>query len=175
MDNTAYLSLGSNIDPDINLAAAVRLLAEQTRLKAVSSVWETLPLGPADQPNYLNAAALVETALSAAQLKAQVLQAIEQKLGRVRQADKYGPRPIDLDIIFFNRDSLQLGQRRVPDPEVLERPFVAIPLAEIAPGYIHPETGQSLAEIAEGFRAALATMKPRPEVSQALARWVSQV
>jgi 2-amino-4-hydroxy-6-hydroxymethyldihydropteridine diphosphokinase len=174
MDNRAYLSLGSNIEPEVNLAAAVKLLAEQTRLKAVSSVWETLPLGPAGQPNYLNAAALVETALSAAALKEQVLKAIEQKLGRVRQGDKFGPRPIDLDIIFFNRDSLELGQRRIPDPEVLERAFVAIPLAEIDPGYIHPETGQSLADIAEGFKAALATMKPRPDLSQALTQWVSQ-
>lgn len=168
MDNTAYLSLGSNIEPETNLVAAVAMLAGLTRLRAVSSVWETLPLGLASQPNFLNAAAIIETELVAEALKAQVLSPIEQKLGRVRQADKNAPRPIDIDIMLFNRQFLKLGNRYIPDPEILERSFVAIPLAEIAPDYVHPETGQSLVEIAATFDSAAAGMILRPEVSARL-------
>lgn len=166
--NTAYLSLGSNIEPEANLRAAVELLAIQTTLIAVSSVWETRPLGLTDQPNFLNAAAIVETSLTAEQLKQQVLALIEQRLGRVRQADKNAPRPIDLDIVLFNREILALGQRHIPDPEIVERSFVAIPLAEIAPTYEHPELGQTLAEIAGNFEVKGEEMFLRPDVSENL-------
>ncbi len=167
MPNVAYLSLGSNIEPEANLPAALRLLAQLTRLVAVSSVWETAPLGWAGQANFLNAAAAVETELTALALRQTVLEPIERRLGRVRQANKNGPRPIDLDIMLFNEDILELGQRHIPDPEIVERAFVAIPLAEIAPHYRHPELGQTLAEIAGRFETS--GMQPRPEVSRALA------
>jgi len=162
--NIAYLSLGSNIEPVKNLHAALELLAAKTRLVAVSSVWETAPVGLTEQPNFLNTAAIVETDLTAEQLKQNVLAAIEQQLGRVRQADKNAPRPIDLDIILFNREIFQLGQRHIPDPEIAERAFVAIPLAEIAPDYVHPELGQTLAEIAQGFELDKTRMHLRPHV-----------
>jgi 2-amino-4-hydroxy-6-hydroxymethyldihydropteridine diphosphokinase len=168
MSNIAYLSLGSNIEPETNLVTAVAMLAGLTRLRAVSSVWETLPLGLADQPNFLNAAAIVETELAAGTLKAQVLSPIEQKLGRVRQTDKNAPRPMDIDIMLFNRQRLQVGNRYIPDPEILERPFVAIPLAEIAPDYVHPETGQTLAEIAATFDSTAAGMTLHPGLSERL-------
>lgn len=98
MPNTAYLSLGSNIEPEANLPAAVRLLAQMTRLTVVSRVWETTPVGLSGQANFLNAAVVVETDLPALALKHEVLEVIERQLGRVRQADKNAPRPIDLDI-----------------------------------------------------------------------------
>jgi 2-amino-4-hydroxy-6-hydroxymethyldihydropteridine diphosphokinase len=168
MPNTAYLSLGSNIKPEENLRAAVRILAALTRLIAVSSVWETKPLGLRDQPNFLNAAAIVETDLAPEELKRQVLDRIEQSLGRVRQADKNAPRPIDIDLMLFNRQIFQLGHRRIPDPEIMERPFVAIPLAEIAPDYQHPLTGQTLSQIAGGFEEKNDEMHLRQDVSQIL-------
>ena len=80
-----------------------------------------------------------------------LLHQIENDLGRVRNSDKYGPRPIDIDIMFFNQQIFEMDNHHIPDPEVLERPFVAIPLAEIAPDYEHPETGQTLRDIAQGF------------------------
>jgi 2-amino-4-hydroxy-6-hydroxymethyldihydropteridine diphosphokinase len=168
MANLVYLSLGSNIEPAENLRAAIEQLAAQTKLIAVSSVWETKPVGLAKQPNFLNAAAIVETSLTAEQFKQEVIGPIEQGLGRVRQADKNAPRPIDIDIMLFNRQILQLGQRHIPSPEIIERPFVAIPLAEIAPDYQHPEVGQTLAEIARKFEVNQADMRPRPDVSQSL-------
>lgn len=168
MLNLAYLSLGSNIEPETNLLKAVERLAAATRLQAVSSVWETKPVGLADQPNFLNAAALVATPLPAALLKSNVLATIERDLGRVRQANKNAPRQIDLDIMLFNQDILEVGRRRIPDPEVLERAFVAVPLAEIAPAYVHPETGQRLQEIAGQFSNVAADMYLRPDISKQL-------
>ncbi|HLO26810.1 MAG TPA: 2-amino-4-hydroxy-6-hydroxymethyldihydropteridine diphosphokinase, partial [Geobacteraceae bacterium] len=82
----------------------------------------------------------------------------------VRSPDRNAPRIIDIDIMLFDDDRLTLGRRRIPDPEVCERPFVAIPLAEIAPGYRHPETGETLAEIAARFDPAAAGMRLRKDV-----------
>ena len=158
--NLAYLSLGSNIEPESNLPAAVKLLARFGYVRAVSSVWETEPVGLADQPNFLNAAVLLETALSAQALRDEAIAQIEESLGRVRTANKNAPRTIDIDIMLFNQDTLQIGQRHIPDPEILERPFVAIPLAEIAPDYVHPEIGRTLKQIAASLPATEMTLRP---------------
>ncbi|MGD2206447.1 MAG: 2-amino-4-hydroxy-6-hydroxymethyldihydropteridine diphosphokinase [Anaerolineae bacterium] len=149
--NQAYISLGSNIDPEHNLSKAAQRLASQCRLLAVSPVYETEPVGKTEQPTFLNAAVLVETTLTALELKSQVLQAIESELGRVRSEDKYAPRTIDLDISLFNDEVLRLGQRHIPDPEILQFPHIAQPLADLAPHYRHPMTSQTLLEIAQSL------------------------
>lgn len=175
MLNTAYLSLGSNIEPELNIKMAVRLLACYTEVVAVSSVWETEPVGAVKQANYLNAAAIVRTPMQAEQLKERVLLAIEERLGRVRQPDKNAPRTIDIDIMLFNRQILDLGRRCVPDPELLTRPFVAIPLAEIAPAYIHPETKQTLEEIAASFSHSNGKMVLREAISRELTQFIHSI
>ncbi len=162
--NLAYLSLGSNIEPERHLPAAVAHLAQYGRVRTVSTVWETRPVGFSDQPNFLNAALLLETDLSAQALREEAIASIEAVLGRVRTENKNAPRTIDIDIMLFNHDILQVGRRHIPDPEVLERPFVAIPLAQIAPGYIHPETGQTLEDIARRFDLKAAGMRRRDDV-----------
>jgi 2-amino-4-hydroxy-6-hydroxymethyldihydropteridine diphosphokinase len=143
-----FIALGSNIDSEYNIQEAIRLLALHTRLVSVSSVYETAPVGKTDQPNFLNAAALVETELTAAELKSRVLQSIERQLGRVRTYDKNAPRTIDLDITLYNDEILELGSRHIPDPDLLRYPHIAVPMADLAPGLKHPETGQTLLEIA---------------------------
>ena len=148
--NRVLVSLGSNINPEHNLKAAVQRLASRFRLRAVSPVYETTPVGKTDQPDFMNAAALVETDLDAAELK-QALQAIEQELGRVRTEDKNAPRTIDLDISLFNDQALEVGSRRIPDPDILRHPHIARPLADLAPQLRHPETGQTLQAIAQGL------------------------
>ncbi len=156
--NRAYLSLGSNIEPERNLPAAVRELAAFGRIVAVSSVWESPPFGtpaatgsttPGTGQNFLNAAVLLETERLPSELYEQAISSIEKRLGRVRDPhDKNAPRTIDIDLSLFNRDVLEFAGHRVPDPEILERPFVAVPLAEVDPDYVHPTEGQRLADIA---------------------------
>jgi 2-amino-4-hydroxy-6-hydroxymethyldihydropteridine diphosphokinase len=162
--NLAYLSLGSNIDAEQNLTAAVKKLGRFGRVKAVSTVWQTAPVGFIDQADFLNAAVLLETPLSARALREKVIAQVERELGRVRTANKNGPRTIDIDIMLFNDEVLTVGRRRIPDPEVVERSFVAIPLAEIAPDYVHPETGQTLEQIGSRFNPQEPSMKRREDV-----------
>lgn len=162
--NLAYLSLGSNIEPEHHLRAAVAQLARFGRVRAVSSVWQSAPVGLADQPDFLNAAVILETPLSAQALREQVIPLIEHDLGRVRTENKNIPRTIDIDIMLFNEEKSSLGRRRIPDPEVLERPFVAIPLAEIAPDYVHPEDGETLKQIGARFDPSSAGMIRRDDL-----------
>lgn len=145
------IALGSNIAPEANLRDAVQRLAACVHLIAVSPVYETKPVGKTDQPNFLNAAALIETECGAAELKSEVLGKIEQELGRVRTADKNAPRTIDLDITLYDDQVLAFGGRHIPDPDLLQYPHVAVPAADVAPTYRDPETGQTLREIADGM------------------------
>jgi 2-amino-4-hydroxy-6-hydroxymethyldihydropteridine diphosphokinase len=159
-----FIALGSNINPEYNMREAVRRLASRCRLLAVSPVYETAPVGKTDQPNFLNAAALIETDLTAAELKAQVLQVIEQELGRgaagARTEDKNAPRTIDLDIALFGEQVLDVGPRHIPDPDISKYPHIAVPLADLAPRQLHPETGRTLLEIAQGLPASGLVRRP---------------
>ena len=98
-EHRVCLLLGSNLQPETNLPRAVSLLQAQVTLLQASAVWETLSVGSGG-PNFLNAALLVSTSLTALSLKEQVLHPLEARLGRVRTADKNADRPIDLDIIL---------------------------------------------------------------------------
>ncbi|MBN1200564.1 MAG: 2-amino-4-hydroxy-6-hydroxymethyldihydropteridine diphosphokinase [Anaerolineae bacterium] len=156
--NPVFITLGSNIAPEENLPRAVRLLAQRVTIKAVSRVYETPPIDASGQVNpdqgaFLNAAVLVETNLPPGALKLDVLRAIESRLGRVRSADKFAPRPIDLDIALYGDRVINDPAARItiPDPDSLTRAHVALPLADLAPGFAHPVTGQPLAAIAAPF------------------------
>ena len=157
------VSLGSNVDPERNLPAALQQLASHCRVIAVSPAYETEPVGTREQPAFLNAAVLIETDLTPAQLKSQVLRAIERALGRVRTADKNGPRTIDLDIALWGDEILDLAGRHIPDPDILHHAHVAVPLADVAPDQRHPETGQTLLDIAG--RLSHAGLQPRPDLA----------
>ncbi len=162
--NLAYLSLGSNIEPEKNLKAAVANLSRFGRVLRASTVWETQPLGSTNQPSYLNAALLFETMLSAEELRSQAIAEIEMDLGRVRTKDKFAPRTIDIDIMLFNRDILDIDHRHIPDPEIMDRPFVAVTLSEIDPGYVHPENGLTMQQIASRFHIEQAGMHRRDDI-----------
>ncbi len=141
--NRAYLSLGSNVDKERNIVSAVRLLAEAVRIVAVSSVYETAPVGNPNQESFLNAAVVIETPLYAEALERDVLGPIEDRLGRRRTADKNAPRTIDIDIALFNEEVL--------DSEIATRAHLAVPLAEVAANYRLPPIGKTLSEIAAGL------------------------
>lgn len=133
-NNTVYLSLGGNLgDPAASMATALRLLDadESTRVIAVSSLYRTPPWGKLDQPDFLNAAAEISTALAPRALLDLCLEA-ERKLKRVRE-ERWGPRLIDIDILVFGDRVIHETGLEVPHPRMLERAFVLAPLAEIAP------------------------------------------
>jgi GTP cyclohydrolase I len=148
--HTVFITLGSNINREQNLPRAVASLQWEPhiRLQAVSPIYETQPVGGRpDQPLYFNGAVLLKTNLEPAALKERLLQ-IEQKLGRVRTADKYAPRPIDLDIALYDQQIVEVGGRHIPDPDITQFPHVALPLADLAPEWLHPELGITLQTIA---------------------------
>ena len=153
-EQVVYLSLGSNIEPEKNLARAVSLLRLKCNVIAVSSVYRTAPQGFSEQPDFLNMAVQITTPLSPESLKTQVLDWIERELGRRRDPlNKNAPRTIDLDISLWGDEVFEYGSKpwRVPDPDIARFAHVAIPLAELAPDFVHPVEGATLAEIAERF------------------------
>jgi 2-amino-4-hydroxy-6-hydroxymethyldihydropteridine diphosphokinase len=154
-----FITLGSNIAPARNLERAVRMLGQNHHLAicGVSRVYETAPIDASggiarDQGNFLNAAVLVETDYyTAFSLKYNVLRFIETCLGRVRSVDKYAARSIDLDIALYGDQVIAIPLLNIPDPDILKRAHVALPLADLAPQFVHPCTGQTLAAIAESL------------------------
>jgi 2-amino-4-hydroxy-6-hydroxymethyldihydropteridine diphosphokinase len=150
----AYLNLGSNIEPEINLPESLKLLAGHGQIIKVSSAWESEAVG-SPGPNFLNACVLFQTPLSHAELKEQVLRPIEAKLGRVRTADKYAPRTIDIDIVIFDD--------QLCNEKFWNQAFVMIPLAEIYPEYQNMITHETTAYTAARFRGQV-WMEARPEV-----------
>lgn len=168
--NRAFISLGSNIDKEANMPAAVRMLQELCYLVAVSTVYETLPMGLPNQPNFFNLAVLVETTLRPDQLKQQVLDYVEQELKRLRTGDRNAPRTMDVDLTLFNDEILDYSGHHIPDPDLLRFAHVAVPIADIAPELPHPETGEQMQAIAERLSARAAkkygvqVLWPRPDV-----------
>lgn len=130
----AYLGLGGNLgDPAAAMAAALRALDGEKgiRIAAVSSLYRTPPWGVADQPDFLNAVAAVDTALGARALLERCLD-VERTLKRVR-AVRWGPRTVDIDILLYGEARIDEAGLHVPHPRMTERAFVMVPLAEIAP------------------------------------------
>ena len=142
----AYLGLGSNLgDRQAEVAQAMHALAAVGRVAAMSPLYETEPEGGAHQPRYINAAVRVETELSARALLGACLD-IERARGRIRPAGKAKvPRIIDIDLLLYGAVVLALPGLTVPHPSLLLRPFVRIPLADVAlPGLRHPKSGEML-------------------------------
>ncbi|MFP5504681.1 MAG: 2-amino-4-hydroxy-6-hydroxymethyldihydropteridine diphosphokinase [Gammaproteobacteria bacterium] len=140
---TAYVGLGSNLDdPQRQVEDALREVAAlpDTVLAARSSLYRSAPMGPADQPAYINAVARLDTRLAPEALL-EALQAVETAHRRVRSGERWGPRTLDLDILLYGAARLDSPRLQVPHPGLAERNFVLEPLAEIAPELDIPGLG----------------------------------
>jgi len=159
--NRAHILIGSNVHKKTNYPKALRRLRAIGTVLAASSVYETAPVGRPGAESFYNGVALLETELDAHALK-RALRITETQLGRVRTADPYAPRTIDLDLVLFNQDIIDAGDVHVPDPLILRRPFLALALAEVSPRYVHPADGRTLAEIARDFGKHLSGVRLEP-------------
>ncbi|OES45904.1 2-amino-4-hydroxy-6-hydroxymethyldihydropteridine diphosphokinase [Domibacillus iocasae] len=153
MKNITYLSLGTNIgDREAQLKEAVSLLNAQKELhvSAVSSIYETDPVGFTDQPSFFNIVIKAETTLEPHELLS-VCVKIENELGRKRVV-RWGPRTIDLDILLYNHDNIKSDSLIIPHPRMNERAFVLIPLAEIDAAIELPDTSLPLEQYVQNVQ-----------------------
>ncbi|MFC6646026.1 2-amino-4-hydroxy-6-hydroxymethyldihydropteridine diphosphokinase [Granulicella cerasi] len=155
----AAIALGSNLEgtfgsPEENIRAAFLRLSALGEVKATSSLYVTTPVGYLDQPNFVNAAALLETQLAPLELLRGLL-AIEREFGRDRSANAIskGPRTLDLDLLLYGEEVMNTEELTLPHPAMHERRFVLEPLAEIAPTLLHPTLQITIAELLSALSA----------------------
>lgn len=147
--NTVYISFGSNIGNRKKAIEEAFYLIEQNNMRITkkSTIFETEPYGYTEQPSFLNGALEVKTDLSCREVLEKLLY-IEKEIGRVRKF-KWGPRLIDLDIIFFNDEVYDEEDLKVPHPDMHNRDFVLKPLSELCPNFIHPVLKKTVKELFE--------------------------
>lgn len=153
-----YIGVGSNIDPDTHVRAAVAALRERFGRLEVSPVYESEAVG-FDGPNFYNLAVGFDTELSVEEVAA-AMQAIEDAQGRDRTAPRFSARTIDLDVLLYDDLVRDQPHLHLPRPEITENAFVLRPLAEIAPTRRHPTLGRSLAELWSDFDQASQPLRP---------------
>jgi len=147
-ENISYIALGSNKgDRFEHLTRAIQEIIQDknNNIENVSSIYETLPYGYKNQGNFYNAVIKIKTSYELIELL-DLLKSIENKIGR-KESVKWGPREIDIDILFFNDLIFSNNRITVPHKEAAKRDFVLIPLSEIAPDIIHPALNQKICDI----------------------------
>jgi len=161
-----FIGVGSNIDPKSNIRKALIRLAERVEIHALSTFYQSQPIGPPGQPVFVNGVVAADTDLPPLVVKRDVLRQVEAELGRVRTTDKYAPRVIDLDLLIYDDIVVAGEELTLPDPEIPHRPCLAVSLGELAPELVLPGDGRAMRELAQGFAGH--DMTPLPEYTQKL-------
>lgn len=167
VSHVAYIAVGSNLVPESHIEAALGQLAACTALLGVSRFYRTPAIGRTEQPDYLNGVVKLGTGLSVRALKFELLRGVEANLGRVRSADRFAARPIDLDILLFDSLVVAEGDLVLPDPDLLQRPFLCAALLDCWPDAVLPDGTPVRGLFAPEVLAAL---KPAQAFSAQLAK-----
>ena len=168
----AYVAVGSNINPERNVDWALGELARQVEVTGVSTFYRTKPLGDRAQPRFVNGVWRIATTIPARRLKYEVLRGIEAAVGRVRSADPNASRELDLDLVLYGDLVIDEPGLKLPDAEILERPFVALPLLELEPELVLPGGGVPLAAAAVVNRTT--ELEPLPALTARLEERVNR-
>lgn len=162
---SVYLGLGSNVgERKQNLDAALHFISQRLKVDKTSSVYDTAPEDNPNQPHFLNLVARAYTTLEPLALLT-LLKGIETKMGRL-STKRYSPRTIDIDILFYGKQTLSTPELTIPHLRIAERAFVLMPLEEIAPELTHPLSGKSatqmLAELKKGVQGVFKFVETTP-------------
>lgn len=144
--NNIFIGVGSNINPEINISKSLTFLKQILRVSQISTFYKTKPVGGSfsdTSPDFYNGMFQVSSRLKPEYLKVE-LRLIEEELGRVRVTDKFAPRTIDLDIVVFEDIFIESIDLTLPDPDIFEREFLAVPLLELAPNLELPPDAATL-------------------------------
>ena len=142
-----YISVGSNINPEENILLALEKLKGYVRVISSSTFYRTMPIGRPEQSFFFNGVWLIDSDTAAKELKFGILRRIEKELGRIRTQDKYAARTIDLDILLYGNEVINEHDLIIPDPDIRKRSFIAVPLLELDPSLILPDTGESISSL----------------------------
>lgn len=144
---TAYIGVGANIDPEPNIEGALQSLMKRVDVTRVSSFYRSEPVGHLMSPPFVNGVFEIATDIAPVPLKLDVLRGVEKALGRKRTDDKFAPREIDLDLIEYGGRMIASPVLTIPDPDIYRHSYVAVPLAELAPELILPDTGMVVSAV----------------------------
>lgn len=163
---SAYVAVGSNIEPERHITEAVRMLSEIMPVTGISTFYITRPIDRPEQADYWNGMVRVRWTQTARALKYDVLRPIESALGRVRGPDKYAARTMDLDVAVLGDMVVDEPDLTIPDPDLLQRPFLAAALLDLEPDFVVPGTGAALKDLVN--TDALRGLKPVKAFSELL-------
>ena len=161
----AFLSVGSNIEPAVHVREALDLLCRHATITGISTVYLTPAEGRPEQPSYYNCVVEVETETPPAEFKYSILRRIEETMGRKRTKDKSAARIIDLDLILYDELIMHTGALTLPDPQIVQRAFIALPLQELSPELRLPGSGLSISEVVASLpHSTMEPLKPYTEI-----------
>lgn len=156
--NIAYLLTGSNLNNPIHQITEVkRRITSCGNIIKSSAIYQTDAWGMVNQPSFFNQALMLETPYSARELMEKLLQ-IEEEMGRIR-TNKFAPRVIDIDILFFNNCIIKTASLSIPHPLLPQRKFALIPINEIASAYLHPQLNKTVSELLDNCNDSLRVEK----------------